>query len=487
MRCNSTNNNIYHTYSLLASSILNCNIAIVGGGPSGTYTAMQLSKKHGSDICVFEKESKVGGRLQDINEHPKCQLNDCPHISIGGRRVLPSQTKMIALANELHITLENPDTDQKELIFARGMHSTNRDDFINRYPGLPIDPIDLRIGDSAEYQVFNMLFNSAERKNIESHPNMQSYMVSVIGLVGFNYLRDMTPFKGDYQYNLSAKSYIDWLEEELRQEYDPHYPIGGMSIYVHKMAERAKGYGVRIFQSQPISLIDKDGNEGYILKSRTHSIKAKRVVIAVPPVDLPKIKGTVTNAIISQAQFKSIQGIRATTITQLFDNAWWKGINTLPPDNQTVWRAWTSDSCIASIEIPQEAYLINENIIRTVYLDQPGCIGHFEYLRGTDYSKLEEEIHDGLKYLLEDNGATSGVQISKAKKTVVKDWMGAWYWLRAGTPYSNQDISSWAIEPLTGEYVGLVSDGYNPQGTVWMKGAIESVNNLLNSQYHYKF
>ena len=149
-----------------------------------------------------------------------------------------------------------------------------------------------------------------------------------------------------------------------------------------------------------------------------------------------------------------------------------------------MWRAWTTDSCISSIEIPQEASLINEKAIRTVYNDQRGCNQHFKFLTQSNITKLEEEIHVGLKHLFENNGITTPVNIEKATRTVVKDWPGAWYWLGAGSPYSNKYISRWALKPLEGEDISLVGDGYNPQRAGWADGAIKSAINLLKAQYN---
>ena len=63
------------TLSAIATQVqstdLGCEITIVGGGASGVHTAMRLGKKHGKNVCLFEKESKLGGRLNDIRKDPK--------------------------------------------------------------------------------------------------------------------------------------------------------------------------------------------------------------------------------------------------------------------------------------------------------------------------------------------------------------------------------------------------------------------------------
>ena len=250
---------------------LRCEISIIGGGVAGTYTAMQLAKKHGNSVCLFEKEIKLGGRLMDIKTRPNS--NDSPRISIGGRRVLTSHKAMMNLKKELNIKLQKPHKAEQHC-FARGQYNFatkayEKDEFAKFYFGLPVNQN--RTPVLYEDQLIDMLFTSTERKNIDSHPNQKSYIRSVIGDTGFQFLHDMKRFKADFTYSLSAKGYIDRLEEEYTYAYDHRYPIGGMSKFVRKMARKATFYGARIFKSEPIDSINKDMLT-YNLSSRKRNI-----------------------------------------------------------------------------------------------------------------------------------------------------------------------------------------------------------------------
>lgn len=453
-----------------------CKITIVGGGPSGVYTAMRLGEKHGKDVCLFEKEKKLGGRLNDIRKNPESKKG--PLIAIGGRRVMTSQKLMFDLASEVGVKLEKPTEKAGEFLFARGLYSSKKDDFKIRYPGLPVN---LEKG-NFETQLLMKLFKSPERKNIKTYPNLRSYIESVVGTVGFNYLKDMSRFRGDFTYPLSAESYLDWLEEEFDVCCTAYYAVGGMTSFVKGMEKKAKSFGVQFFMSEPVYSINRNFVSGYNLVTSKKSFDTEKVIIAVPPVALPKIKGDVIDSIIKQSEFKSLIGIKVATVTQWFNKAWWKGIKRLS-DNKTIWRAVTTDSCINSIEIPQEPYLINANAIRTVYSDRRECAEHFAFLSKTNPKRLEKEVHDGLKHLFEENGITIPVKVSHPTKTVFKEWEAGWYWIKAGSKHTNKEVSTWAANPLPGESVGLASEGYNPQRTAWTDGAIQAAIYLLNKQY----
>lgn len=69
-----------------------CDVAIVGGGTGGLYTALRLvdiGKVQGSGICIFEATNRVGGRLITVRGlGPNKDLN----VDAGGYRTWPKYT-----------------------------------------------------------------------------------------------------------------------------------------------------------------------------------------------------------------------------------------------------------------------------------------------------------------------------------------------------------------------------------------------------------
>ena len=458
----------------------NCKIVIVGGGIAGTYLAFKLAQKYGSQVCLFDKDKHTGGRLYDIPVNP--QYRNSPKFGIGGRRLLKSQEVMVKLAYELNITLEKPEPAD-QFCFARGKfqfvsNNTEKDLFLPLYSGLQIE----RKQHDYEDQLVKTLFNSPERKNIINYPSLRSYMESVIGHAGFEFLRDMTRFKSDYLYPLSAQGYIDWAEEEYTYAYDARYPVGGMSQFVKELASKAKKLGAQIFKPEKVHSISRDNNNGYLVAFSKGEIKADRIILAIPANALKQIHGDVIDSIKSQSPFKDIVGVRIMTITQWFKTPWWMSIKRIS-NGRRVWRAWTTDSCLRAVEIPLEPSLLGQNVFRVAYLDDINCIEHFDFLRKTNNTKLEEEIHAGLRHLFENNGITTPVKIPRAIKTVIKDWQNAWYWLKSGSLFTNRYIADWASNPLKHENVGLASDSYFMQRTGWSEAAILSADKLLKRQY----
>ena len=457
-----------------------CHIAIVGGGIAGTYLAMRLSKKYGSKVCLLDKDKHTGGRLYGIPVNPKDSQS--PEIGLGGRRVLASQEVMMNLAKELSIVMQKP-KPAEEFCFARGKYqfttkNEEKDVFAKLYGGLPIN----QSLPDYDYQLMKRLLNGPERKNIEKHPDLKCYIESVVGEAGYQFIIDMTRFKSDYTYPLAAHHYVDWLETEYSYGNDPRYPVGGMSQFVKKLALQAEKFGAQIFKSERVISINKDKNKGYHLTTSNRKILANKVIFAIPAQALSKIHGDVADAIRSKSPLEYIIGVKVLTITQWYEHAWWNGIKRFS-NGRRVWRVWTTDSCIRSLEIPQEPYLSGQKVFRVSYSDDINCIQHFQFLETTNYTKLQETIRNGLKHLFEYNGITTPIRIPWPTRMILHEWPDAWYWLKAGSPFSSSYIANWASEPIEGENVGLASDSYFLIRSSWSEGAILSAMKLLKRQY----
>jgi monoamine oxidase len=231
---------------------------------------------------------------------------------------------------------------------------------------------------------------------------------------------------------------------------------------------------------EPVTAIDKNGSQ-YELTTPQHTIQAEQLVIAVPPHALAPVQGNVTEQIKAMPQFKALIGVRVTTIAQWYEKPWWR--EAVAADGISFWRATTTKSCINSIEIPQEEYAAKQNVIRAVYSDKLECVELWAKLAKQGQAALEAEIQKGLEHIFTNNGLTKTVKVPKPLKTAYWEWPDAWYYIRAGNTYSNADIFNWAVEPLPGEKLGLVSEAYNPLRSAWTDGAYKSSIHYLKQQW----
>lgn len=455
---------------------LACTVAVIGGGVGGLHTAFRLAPDLGDKVCLFEKEAELGGRIHDVS------LNDdpsAPRVGVGARRVMEGQTVLLNLADELGLTLETPNLTA-DLVQARGGTAFSKEDLVDLYDITP-DPS----GDT-ETALYDQLRSGPERANVGNYANFEAYVKAVAGDEGYAFLRDMSRFRADFEYELDPAGYLDYLDEEWDVCCTPSYPQGGMSRFVVGMQEQAEADGAQIFTGEPVESISRADGGGYEVVTSAQTVSAEKVVIAVPPLGLDYIDGDVVEEIRAQQAYQDIVGVKVVTITQWWETDWYSEIiNPAQSEDNNVWRAWTADHCLNFIEIPQEPYAAAANVTRSVYNDNLACSETWEELAAAGEEAVVAEVAVGLDLLFNGNGVSSpeSVTIPEPLDTHFHVWDAAWYWLGAGASLSNAEQIEWAVEPLPGEDVGLVGEAYYVQRSGWSDGAYKSSINLLNQKY----
>jgi len=460
--------------SAQATPMVQCNVVVIGGGAAGVHTAFQLAKRDKSDpdanVCLFEKENRLGGRIYDVAldpAHPELVYG------MGALRVMETQDYLFQLAEELDIELETVGFED-DLINARGVTAFSSDDInVETYPKVTKEFI-TGGGFDTEYALYDELRLGANRANVEQYPDLRSYVRATIGTQGYQFLADVFRFRGDFTADLSAKGYLEFLDEEWDVCCTPSYPVGGMSQFVTRMASSATANGARFYLSEPVvSISHANGSARYLIKTGKRTVRANKIVIAVPKEGLEHIAGNVVEKIKAQAQFKDLRGIKVVTVAQRWPYAWWE--NAVPGKNTH--RAWTTENCINAVEIPTNAYAANQLATRSVYDDSLDCTEFWERTAALGNEQIEKEIMVGLTELFPE------ANIPEPLNTVVQIWPAAWYWLKGGSTFSNADIAGWAARPLDGEDIALASESYNPQRAGWSDGAYKSSINALNELF----
>jgi protoporphyrinogen oxidase len=85
---------------------MDLDVAVVGGGVSGAYSAWRLQEAQGakSRIALFEYSDRIGGRLYSIT------MPGLPHVKaeLGGMRYIPTQHIVVASLVD-HLKLQTKD------------------------------------------------------------------------------------------------------------------------------------------------------------------------------------------------------------------------------------------------------------------------------------------------------------------------------------------------------------------------------------------
>ena len=116
---------------------MDLDVAVVGGGVSGCYSAWRLQQEKGAHakIGLFEYSDRIGGRLYTVT------LPGIPHVKaeVGGMRYIPDQHIMVASLVD-HLQLPTSDFPMGAPPPATSLKlSSNRAGGVvfNRYPHAP--------------------------------------------------------------------------------------------------------------------------------------------------------------------------------------------------------------------------------------------------------------------------------------------------------------------------------------------------------------
>ena len=93
-------------------------VAIVGAGVSGVYSAYIMSQNHDWNIHIYDTNDRVGGRTFSI---PMPGISDFK-ADIGAMRFKQKHKRLLALAEELELTIQpfNTPNENETLYYLRG-------------------------------------------------------------------------------------------------------------------------------------------------------------------------------------------------------------------------------------------------------------------------------------------------------------------------------------------------------------------------------
>ena len=89
-------------------------IVVVGAGLAGLRCAEQLTRSGSVDVVLLEAQERVGGRCWSAHGWADGQVGE--H---GGELIEPGQTRVLALADELGLTLESREAGRRDVRLVR--------------------------------------------------------------------------------------------------------------------------------------------------------------------------------------------------------------------------------------------------------------------------------------------------------------------------------------------------------------------------------
>jgi monoamine oxidase len=266
-------------------------VVVVGGGVSGLVTARRIAQK-GRSVLVVEARDRVGGRVLNHT------LKSGATIESGGAFIGPTQDRIAALAAELGVpTFLEYDTG-KSVYNSSGLLGRQE------YDGtVPPDPLILADAGVLQYQL-DQWASEIDVSAPWSHPRAKEWDSQTLG----QYIRDTAVNKDGIETLIECWTqpgfgadpdqlsllYVIWYtacsgDEDNKGTFERNSNtkdgaqerrfVGGSQLLPLRMASQL---GSRVALDAAVSRIDQTGT-GAVVHTARGSVKAQRVVVAVPP------------------------------------------------------------------------------------------------------------------------------------------------------------------------------------------------------------
>ena len=344
---------------------MNLDVAVVGGGVSGAYSAWRLQQANGREeaIGLFEYSDRIGGRLFTIT------MPGMPNVKaeVGGMRYIPDQHIMVAsLIDHLKLAKKDfpmgapaPVGAQCNLFYLRGKHLRLRDladpakvPYNLAWSERGLGPTNLQV------QVMNAIYPNMANLGLCDLMKIQTFgqplwhfgfwdlMYRVLSNEGYQFMRDA----GGYDANvananavtqLPATEYTDTTKFlTLRDGYD-QLPITLAREFNNKFEGKVPK-GKRVHMNMRLAEIEiGTGKYPYtlhFLPTRTENrktsladgepitIHAKKVILAMPRRSLELIKSTFFDNPWLKTNIKSVLIQSAFKLFLAYERPWWRSL-----------------------------------------------------------------------------------------------------------------------------------------------------------------
>jgi monoamine oxidase len=413
-------------------------VAIVGAGIAGLYTAVELAKQHPKlRIAVYEKYKALGGRATTYH-------TDVPgqgHLfwEAGAGRISEAHHRVLALMKRYKL---------KWIPIGSGVQykASTRSEFeANAFePGIPafIDPLTSLPKEDLQKGTIRQLLTK-----IHGARKTEEYLIRF-------------PYRAEVE-TLRADEALKVFQSDMRTHAGYGICAEGISEIVEGLRKEAERKGVEILPHHELVAVTERGSSLHFKKGKPSegparedvTVTAKRVILAIPSADAEKIPG-----VSSWPGFKHLKMAPLVRIFSVFDEDWYK--------------KYAAGGVIVTADPIRFVIPGDGKYVQISYTDSQDAEHWAAQIKAKGDEKVGQEIVSNLRKLLDPS-------IPSPLFTKSHIWTnGTTYWLPGR--YDPAALSRGALTPFpeTAPTVHLCGESYSLR-QAWMEGALEHAEQLL--------
>src|SRR5579872_6205916 len=524
---------------------MNLDVAVVGGGVSGAYSAWRLQHALGADarIGLFEYSDRIGGRLYTVT------MPGLPHVKaeVGGMRYIPDSHIMVAnLIDHLSLPTKNfpmgappPVGSNCNLFYLRGRHlrlheladpskvpynlawserglgPTNLQvqAMNNLYPGMA----NLRLCDLMRIKVFgqhlwkfgfwDLMYRVLSNEGYQFMKDAGGYDANVANANAVTQL-PATEYSDSTQF-LTLRDGYDQLPITLAKQFNEH-PTGGVPagkrVHMnHRLAEILIGSG-----DHPYTLIfepttTEDCKTRPKHNGETIKVHAKKIILAMPRKSLELIKSTFFDDPWLKANIPSVLIQSAFKLFLAYERPWWRALGLVAgrsvtdlPIRQTY---YFGTECEQENGLPfmNSLLMASYNDISTVPFwkgleigdpykgYKPSCIepGVKDVVPKTEFPATDQMVQIANRQVASVHALP---EIPMPYSAVYHTWNedpygGGWHEWKAN--YRLDEVMCRMRKPVAKQDIYIVGEAYS-YGQGWVEGALDTAESMLEDFFKLK-
>lgn len=322
-------------------------IAIIGGGVSGVYSAWKLKQQNPNlNIEVFEGSDHIGGRLLSVK--PPC-IPDMV-AELGGMRIMNTQVRINALIKELNAQLPAekqiknypfPVDEPQNIAYLRGVHM-RLSDFTSQPDKVPYQLSFLERGCTSGSIVTNALEqiipgitdpNLTEAQRVEMAANAEfdgkplyqqgfwNVLYKVISGEAYQFCLD----SGGYNttlLNWNAADAIPWFLSDFGNGTEYFGFTNGFQQVPILLGELFQQIGGTVHLNTKLEAFDWNSSE-FELRLSSENITADKVILAMPRRSLDLLMPTCPQLQQAQSLISSVTPRPLFKVFTTYANPWW--------------------------------------------------------------------------------------------------------------------------------------------------------------------
>jgi monoamine oxidase len=517
---------------------MDLDVAIVGGGVSGAYSAWRLQQEKGAteSIALFEYGDRIGGRLYTAT------LPGLPHVKaeVGGMRYIPDQHKMVAnLVDYLKLATKDfpmgapaPVGSNCNLFYLRGKHLRLREladpakvpyNVAWSERGLGPTNLQVQVMNSIYPNMGNLSLCDLMKIKVFGKPlwkyGFWDLMYRVLSNEGYQFMRDA----GGYDANvananavtqLPATEYTDStkfltlqdgydqlpivLVKQFNEKFPGVVPQGQRVHMNHRLAEIEIGSGEYSYTLIFEPTVTKDRVTKVNARAGAVQVRAKKVILAMPRRSLELVKSKLFDDPWLQANIPSVLIQSAFKLFLAYERPWWRALGLVAgrsvtdlPIRQTYYFG-TEGEQKGGLQFMNSLLMASYNDISTVPfwkgLEQgkhypgyrPSCLepGVQEVMPKMEFPATEEMVQVANKQVAEVHALP---EIPMPYSAVYHSWNedpygGGWHEWKAN--YRLDEVMCRMRKPVSNQDVHIVGEAYS-YGQGWVEGALDTAESTL--------